>query len=109
MAKKTKLKEPIVSIPRIKQLTEKEVFELSKEKGYNGEDKLSLIEDWLRDKHKLHSEIFYSFFHNKWSVNGYFIHISDKVTKIERNAKMIQYFTYKEALSQAIYEMLNLI
>ena len=109
MAKKTKLKEPEVFIPRVKELTDKEVHDLAKEKGYEGSEKLSSLEDWLRYKHGLYTEIFYSFFHNKWSINGYFIHVSEKVTKIERNAKLIQYFTHKEALRQALYEMLKLI
>jgi len=84
------------------------LFERAKEKGYKGEDYLPSILEWIRVEKNLYAEIFYSFFHKKWSINSYFIDLS-KLKKVERNQKMIYYFTYLETLRQTIDEMLNLI
>ena len=87
----------------------KELFDKAISKGFcpvAGE--LSELEDWIRKEHNLCSELFFSFFHKKWSINSYFIDIK-KIKKVERNSKMEYYFTRDEALKQALDEMLNLI
>lgn len=87
----------------------KELFDKAKSKGYGGsDDTLSELEDWLRIHHNLCTELFFSFFHKKWSINSYFIDIK-KIKKVDRNVKMEYYFTRDEALKQALDEMLNLI
>lgn len=84
------------------------IFELAKEKGYQGEEKLQEIEIWIRNKKHIHCEIFFSMFHKKWSLNNYLIDLK-KLKKIEFDSKTIFYEEYDDALEKAIEEMLNKI
>jgi len=86
----------------------KELLELAKLKGYDGEDKTSDIQEWLRTKKGLHPEIFFSTYHEKWQINNFFIDVR-KNKKIDRkNTKVILYVSYEEAREAILKELLNL-
>jgi hypothetical protein len=109
LAKKQKvLKEEI----KVKEnINPDELFEIAKSKGYDALGRLgsvSLIQDWLRTKHYLYTEIFFSVFHKKWSLNNYIIDLKT-LKKIERPTKVVFYDEYNDALCQAIDEILQLI
>lgn len=84
------------------------IFELAKSKGYLGENNVSLLSDWIRNKYNLHSEIFFSFYHGQWYINNYTIDLKKK-KKIERELKVHHFDSYELALTKAVDEMLNLI
>jgi hypothetical protein len=85
----------------------KELLELAKLKGYDGEDKTSDIQEWLRTKKGLHPEIFFSTYHEKWQINNFFIDVR-KNKKIDRkNTKVILYVSYEEAREAILKELLN--
>lgn len=83
-----------------------EVFNAAKEKGYIGENILSLVEDWLRKDKQIHCEIFFSMFHKKWSINNYFIDMN-KLKKIDHGCKTTYFETYEEVQVFSISEMLK--
>lgn len=86
----------------------KELLELAKLKGYDGEDKTSDIQEWLRTKKGLHPEIFFSTYHEKWQINNFFIDVR-KNKKIDRkNNKVILYASYEEAREAILKELLKL-
>jgi hypothetical protein len=86
----------------------KNIFERAKLKGYDGEIKLSLLEDWLRENKYIHCEIFFSLFHKKWSLNNYFIN-TKKLKRIEWDWRDFHFETYPEAQEFAIDKMLEKI
>lgn len=82
-----------------------DIYKIASDKGYEGDNTLPSLEWWLRDKKKIHCEIFFSMFHKKWAINGYFIDLK-KLKKIEHSAKDIKFDTYIEALEYSIEQML---
>ena len=82
----------------------------------------SLLQKWLRDVHKLHLNIVYSYDHNKFAVGGYDEYHSrllDKRPRIEGRypypykcefiKKNWIHKTYEEALEMGLQEALKLI
>lgn len=86
----------------------KELLELAKLKGYEGENKASDIQEWLRTKKGLHPEVFFSTYHEKWQINNFFIDVK-KNKKIDRkNTKVVLYVSYEEAREAILKELLSL-
>ena len=104
MAKKLTKKE-IVELPKKEIITLQDVLQLAKDKGYTGEEYLCFIQDWIRNNHGLHGEIFYSLYHKKWSINNYFVNII-KGERISWDYKSINYDTYNDTLLVLIYNLL---
>lgn len=108
MAKKQKVLKVAEDYKAKDKIDPSELIVVAKSKGYNNLDSLVLLQDWLRTKHYLYTEIFFSMFHKKWSLNNYILDLK-AAKKIERPTKVIFYDDYNDALCQAIDEMLQLI
>ena len=86
-----------------------ELLTLARTKGYDGESKISDLQEWLRISKGIHPEIFFSTYHEKWQINNFFVDIR-KNKKIDRKSvKIKMFFSYEEAREEAIREILNLI
>lgn len=108
MAKKQKVLKVAEDYKVKDKIDPSELIVVAKSKGYNNLDSLVLLQDWLRTKHYLYTEIFFSMFHKKWSLNNYILDLK-AAKKVERPTKVIFYDDYNDALCQAIDEMLQLI
>ena len=108
MAKKQKVLKVAEDYKVKDKIDPSELIVVAKSKGYDNLDSLVLLQDWLRTKHYLYTEIFFSMFHKKWSLNNYILYLK-AAKKIERPTKVIFYDDYNDALCQAIDEMLQLI
>lgn len=86
----------------------KELLELAKLKGYEGEGKASDIQEWLRIKKGLHPEVFFSTYHEKWQINNFFIDVKKNKKVDRKNTKVILYVSYEEAREAILKELLNL-
>jgi hypothetical protein len=84
-----------------------DIFNLAKLKGYEGENKIQDIQEWLRIKKYIHPEIFFSTYHSKFQINNFFVDVK-KNKKINRKETRIQMFTsFEDARDCAIEEILN--
>ena len=93
----------------IPEVTTKDIFDISKNKGYTGEDSIYLIQVWIRNIHHLHGEVFYSIFHKKWGINNFFVNIVKGDRIPWENYKSVNYDSYDDALVILLYNLLSLI
>lgn len=105
MAKK--ITKPVIKTDIEIKVTISDILALAKECGCTKES-IYDIQAWIRTKHGLHAELFYSMFHNKFSINNYFIDLSNG-KKVEWDYKPTMYASYDEALIIALYNLLILI
>ena len=106
MAKKT-IKTVVKTTEDTPLLKKEDIFILAKQQGYTGIESLYEIQGWFVTKYHLYSEIFYSMFHKKFSINNYFIDYSAG-KKVEWDYKSTMYDTYNDALIVVLYNMLIL-
>lgn len=104
MAKK--INKPVIKTEEV-LISLEDVKKLAKELNCPNES-IYDIQAWIRKKFNLHAEIFYSMFHKKFSINNYFIDLSNG-KKIEWNYKSTMYDSYDEALIVALYNLLILV
>ena len=68
------------------------MFEQLKAKGYSGKNDLGQILTWLRNKKKLHIEVYFSLFHKKWILNNSYVDL--------KGTKRIPWEEFKESSSR---------
>lgn len=87
----------------------KELINLARAKGYEGESKITDLQEWIRISKGIHPEIFFSTYHEKWQINNFFVDVK-KNKKIDRKGIKVSFYpSYEEAREAAILEILNLI
>jgi hypothetical protein len=83
------------------------LYEIAKEKGYSGEEKLELLQSWIRKTYFLHPEIYFSKFHKVWFINNFFINVKKGKSTPFKNHVEEKYDTYEEALEKALFKLLT--
>jgi len=103
MAKK--ITKPVIKTEEFPLLNKEDILKLAKEQGYKGLDSIYEVQAWVRVKYSLHAELFYSMFHKKFSINNYFIDLSNG-KKVDWDYKSTMYDSYDDALIIALYNLL---
>jgi hypothetical protein len=103
MAKK--ITKAVIKTEESPLLTKADILQIAKNQGYKGLDSIYEVQAWIRVKYTLHAELFYSMFHKKFSINNYFIDLSNG-KKLDWDYKSTMYNSYDEALIIALYNLL---
>lgn len=85
------------------------LYEIAREKGYSGEESLEKLQSWIRQKHYLHPEIYFSKFHKVWFVNNFFINVKKGKSIPWKEYYDNKFDSYEEAMKLALRELLKII